>query len=68
MKYLTLNEWKKREFARAGWDNRTIKRMISSGIFVGILAGNKTLIREDQTLAQLDQTSVDLEMLIRESA
>jgi hypothetical protein len=68
LKYMTMNEWRKREFAGSGWDNRTIKKLIAEGVIVGILFGNKTLVREDQTLAQLDVTANDLEELIKASA
>lgn len=66
-KFMTLSEWRKREFQGQGWDNRTIKKMISNGIFKGILYGNKSLIREDQTLTQLDDFADDLEALIQAS-
>jgi hypothetical protein len=68
MKYMTLAEWKKREFAKKGWDNRTIKKYIVDGKLVGILNGRATLIREDQSLDMLNALSPDLDELVRLSA
>ena len=67
-KYMTINAWRKREFEGNGWDNRTIKTLIAKGDIKGILFGNKTLVREDQTLQQFDATVNDLEELIKASA
>ena len=70
MKYMTISDWKKREFEGSGWDNRTIKKLIAAGILKGIVNGNKSLIQADQTLSQLNVAAndVSLEQLLRESA
>jgi len=68
MKYMTLAEWKKREFAKKGWDNRTIKKYIAEGKLVGILNGRGTLVREDQSLDMLSALHSELDELVRLSA
>jgi len=68
MKYMTLKEWKKREFAGKAWDNRTIKAYIAKGQLVGILNGRGTLIREDQKLDMLSALHSELDELLRLSA
>ena len=68
MKYMTLKEWKKREFAGKAWDNRTIKAYIAKGQLVGILNGRGTLIREDQRLDMLSALHSELDELVRLSA
>ena len=68
MKYMTLKEWKKREFSGKAWDNRTIKSRIANGELVGVLSGRGTLVREDQSLDMLSALQSDLDELIRLSA
>lgn len=67
-KYMTLSEWKKREFSSKPWDNRTIKKYIAKGQLVGILNGRGTLIREDQRLDMLSALHSELDELVRLSA
>ena len=71
LKYMTLAAWKKREFVRgSAWDNRTIKKLVEAGIIKGITLPHNTVIREDQTLSQLEPAncdSVTLEQLFAES-
>lgn len=67
-KYMTITEWKKREFFSKAWDNRTIKKYIGEGKIIGILNGNATLIRSDQALEKLSNHSTEINELIRLSA
>ena len=68
VKYMTLNEWKAREFKGKAWDNRTIKKYIADGKLQGILNGRGTLVREDQTLDMLSALHFELDELVRLSA
>lgn len=68
MKYITLTEWKKREFSSRPWDNRTIKKYIADGRIIGHVAPFNTVIREDQTLESLSSLSREVNELIRLSA
>jgi hypothetical protein len=68
MKYISITEWKAREFSGKPWDNRTIKKYIADGKIKGIVSPYCTVIREDQTLDNINPASVELQELIRLSA